>query len=92
MIAVSFTRVSGFSMGMPLKRVMIVSLDEPRPMTNRPGYTCPRTFAVAANTDGARVYTGVTATPTRILLMWAPSAAAIVSESGDPESENQASW
>ena len=55
MIAVSFTRVSGFSISMPLKRSMIAWLDEPSPITNRPGSSWARTLAVAANTAGVRV-------------------------------------
>ena len=55
MVAVSRTRVSGFSSLMPLKRSMIAWLDEPIPSTNRPGSICARTLAVAAKTAGVRV-------------------------------------
>ena len=54
-MAVSFTRVRGFSSAMPLKRSMIAWLDEPKPSTNRPGSSWPSTSAVAANTAGVRV-------------------------------------
>jgi hypothetical protein len=64
-IAVSFTRVSGFSRGMPFHCPMIVWLEEPIPMTKRPGRSCAITFTDAAITAGVRVYTGVTATPMR---------------------------
>ncbi len=45
---------------------MMVWLEEPRPMTKRPGSTWAMTLTLAAITAGVRVYTGVTATPMRM--------------------------
>jgi hypothetical protein len=55
MMAVSFTRVSGLSSGMPFHWPMMVWLDEPSPSTKRPGSTWAMTSAVAAITAGVRV-------------------------------------
>jgi hypothetical protein len=42
---------------MPFQAPIIVWLDDPRPITNRPGSTWAITFALAASTAGVRVYT-----------------------------------
>ena len=60
-------------------------------MTKRPGSNWPSTLTLAAITAGVRVYTGVTAMPMRMDLVWCATAATWVSVSGAPESENQAS-
>ena len=90
-MAVSRTRVSGFSKRRPCQPSIIVGLDEPSPMTKRPGSNWPSALAVAASTAGVRVNTGVTAQPMRMSPAWGATAAAAVSASGAPPSPNQAS-